>query len=147
FFTGTLANTDVPQTTIDASNLLVMPTGSTTTQGGGGQNEVQVLTYSATGGSFSLSFNGQTTAPIAFNATTATVQTALQGLTTVGAGNVTVAGAGFAGNIGSFTLTFVGALANTNVSQVNINTAAVSANTFQDGGGGLNEVQQITETA
>lgn len=47
------------------------------------------------GGTFTLSYGGQTTGPIAFNAPatgTGSVQTALQGLSSVGAGNMTVAG-------------------------------------------------------
>lgn len=36
--------------------------------------------------------DGQSTAPVAYNATTGTLQTALEGLSTVGAGNVTVGG-------------------------------------------------------
>lgn len=43
-------------------------------------------------GTFTLSYNGQTTAGLAYNATAAAVQTALQGLTSVGATNATVSG-------------------------------------------------------
>jgi YD repeat-containing protein len=50
------------------------------------------LTGGPTGGTFTLSFGGQTTAAIAYNATAATVQAALQALSTIGAGNVLVAG-------------------------------------------------------
>lgn len=47
---------------------------------------------SATGGTFTLTVGGQTTAPIAYNARAAQVQAALAALSTVGAGNVTVTG-------------------------------------------------------
>jgi hypothetical protein len=47
---------------------------------------------SALSGTFTLSYAGQTTSAIAYNASTSTVQTALQALSTIGAGNVTVTG-------------------------------------------------------
>ena len=68
-----------------------------------------VTITSATGGTFTLTFNGQTTAPIAYNATAATVQAALAALSTVFASSVTVTGA--AG--GPFTVSLVGLLATT----------------------------------
>ncbi len=57
-------------------------------------NDVQTLSIggSPTGGSFTLSFGGQTTAAIPFNATSAQVQTALQALASIGAGNVACGG-------------------------------------------------------
>jgi hypothetical protein len=58
-------------------------------------------------GTFTISYLGQTTAGLAYNAAAATVQTALQGLSTVGSGNATVAGS--AG--GPYTVTFASALA------------------------------------
>lgn len=65
-----------------------------------------VTVSDATGGTFKLSYQGQTTAAIAYNATAAAVQTALAALTTVGTGNVAVTGnAG-----GPWTVTFVGTL-------------------------------------
>ena len=44
----------------------------------------------AVSGTFKLGYAGQLTSPIAYNATAATVQAALAGLSTIGAGNVTV---------------------------------------------------------
>lgn len=58
-------------------------------------------------GTFTLTYKGQTTAGIAYNATSAAVQTALQGLATIGASNVNVTGS--AG--GPYTVQFVGTLA------------------------------------
>lgn len=46
----------------------------------------------AVGGTFPLTYAGQTTTQIAWNATAETVQAALEALSTVGAGNVTVTG-------------------------------------------------------
>lgn len=50
------------------------------------------LTGSPTGGTFTLTVGGQTTAAIAYNATTTAVQAALAALSTVGSGNVLVTG-------------------------------------------------------
>jgi hypothetical protein len=72
-------------------------------------NDVQTVTVNGvpTGGTFTLAFNGSApTVPIAFNAAAATVQTALTNLSTIGAGNVAVSGAG------PYTVTFQGTLAN-----------------------------------
>ena len=50
------------------------------------------ITGSPTGGTFTLTYKGQTTAGIAYNAAASAVQTALVGLSTVGTGNATVSG-------------------------------------------------------
>lgn len=72
------------------------------------QSEAQVVTIDATGGTFTAAFKGSApTAGIAENVTAATFQTALEGLSTIGAGNVSVSGS--AG--GPFTVKFQGALA------------------------------------
>jgi hypothetical protein len=80
-------------------------------------NEVEKVLVSATSGTYTLSFQGQTTAPLAYNATSAEVQVALEALSTIGSGNVSVTsgGGGFAGN---HDVTFQGVLADTNVSQL-----------------------------
>jgi RHS repeat-associated protein len=69
------------------------------------------LTGSPTGGTFTLTFRGQTTAPLAYNADAPTVQSALQALSTIGAGNALVSGP--AG--GPWQVQFAGALAGTYV--------------------------------
>jgi hypothetical protein len=92
---------------------LVYRTGTAPTPTGAGTNEVQTITITGapTGGTFSLSLSGQTTPALAFNASTAAVQSALQALSTIGAGNATVTGT--AGS--SYVVTFVSGLAATNV--------------------------------
>jgi hypothetical protein len=70
---------------------------------------VHLVTVTATGGTFTLTFAAVTTTAIAEAATAATVQAALVALATVGTGNVAVTGA--AG--GPFTVTFTGTLAAT----------------------------------
>lgn len=59
-------------------------------------NEKQTVTLSGTptGGTFTLTYKGQTTAGIAYNATNTVVQAALEALSTIGTGNATVTGSG-----------------------------------------------------
>ena len=73
-----------------------------------GTNEVQrvTLTGSPTGGHFTLTFEGQKTGNIAYNASSADVKSALESLSNIGAGNVSVSG----GAGGPWTITFQGAL-------------------------------------
>src|SRR3954470_10040189 len=73
-------------------------------------NEVQGIRIgSCTGGSYRLSFKGQQTGPIACNAPNADIQGALEALSTIGPGNVSVGGA-FPSRV-----TFIGALGNADV--------------------------------
>jgi len=67
-------------------------------------NEVQTLTSTATGGTFTISLEGSTTTPIAFNATGATVQAALEATVALNPGDITVTG----GASGPWVVTFVG---------------------------------------
>jgi hypothetical protein len=58
----------------------------------------QSVTVKATAGTFTLAFNGQPTAPLQFNATVAEVQTALNGLSTIGGSGGTATVWGGPGN-------------------------------------------------
>ncbi len=62
--------------------------------GSGGTNEVQTVTITGTpaGGDFTLTFQGQTTAAIAYNAIASVVEDRLEALSTIGQGNVRVTG-------------------------------------------------------
>jgi hypothetical protein len=72
-------------------------------------NQTYTVTLgSPSAGNFTLTFNAQTTAPITYNATASAVQTALQALSTIGAGNAIVSG-----TVGNYTVTFVGTLGQT----------------------------------
>jgi hypothetical protein len=72
---------------------------------------VQVVTLAASGGSFTLTYAGQETGPLAFDVAAAAVQSALEGLGRIGAGNVAVAGP----DGGPFELRFGGELTGKNV--------------------------------
>jgi len=90
-----------------------------------GKNEVQKLSFTGvpTSGDFTLDFNGEITASIAYNATTSAIETALEALT--GLTNVAVTG-----SIGStLTVTFTGNVALTNVAELIVNTNTLSNGT------------------
>lgn len=85
--------------------------GGTIKTNGNATAEIQTITITGTptGGTFALGFQGQITAPIAFNASAANVQTALQALSTIGSSNITCTGAGLPG--AAVVCTFAAALA------------------------------------
>ena len=75
------------------STPIVMMTASNAGLTGGSGGTTQTVTISGSpSGNFTLTYLGQTTGSIAYNATAATVQTALAALSTVGSGNVSVTG-------------------------------------------------------
>ncbi|WP_399553823.1 hypothetical protein OG473_39825 (plasmid) [Streptomyces anulatus] len=78
-------------------------------------NEVQTLTVTGapTGGTFTITWSGQTTAALAYNATAAQVQTALEALSNIAPGDVAVTGA----TGGPWTLTWGGTQLGENVAQ------------------------------
>lgn len=71
------------------------------------ENDWTVGVGAASAGTFTLTYKGQTTAGIAYNATSAAVQSALRALSTIGATGCTVSGAA-----PTWVVTFTGALAN-----------------------------------
>ena len=98
---------------------------STATNGGpGGASEVQRITVNATSGTYTLRFAGQQTAALAYNATAAQIQAALEALSTVGAGNVAVALDG-----DRFVVTYQGALAATDQPLLLVNQAGLVGGT------------------
>lgn len=95
-----------------------------------GNNEVQTvtLTGSPAGGNFTLTFGGNTTANIAYNASAATVQTRLEALASIGSGNVSVTGS--AG--GPWTVQFIGSLALANQAQMTKDASGLTGGTSPD---------------
>lgn len=63
-----------------------------------------------TAGTFTLTYNGETTGSLAYNASAASIQTALAGLSTIGSGNVQVT-ASSTPTAGSYIIKFIGAMA------------------------------------
>jgi hypothetical protein len=101
---------------------------------------VQTLTVDAGAGTYKLGFQGQITGDIASGASAGEVQTALQGLSSIGAGNLTVTGGpGAAGGGTPYTLTFAGARANARMPLIEV----VAGSTPLSGGAGTATVAQV----
>jgi hypothetical protein len=93
-------------------------------------NEVQTVTITGgpTGGTFTLTYGGQTTATIAYNATAAAVRTALGAISSVGgAGNVAVTGG--PGPTTPYVVTFKGTLGMTDVALMTASAASLTGGT------------------
>ncbi|MBX3081718.1 MAG: hypothetical protein KF716_08780 [Anaerolineae bacterium] len=87
-----------------------------------GVTSVQTITLSGspTGGTFTLTFRGETTTGIAHDANAAAVQSALQALSSIGSGNATVSGSG------PYVVTFAGDLAEQAVELLIANGSSLS---------------------
>lgn len=104
-------------------------------------NEIQTLTFDATGGVYTVSFDGETSASLTYLNTsgdTAVILAALEGMSSINPGDVTVARGTPVGNVTIFTVTFVGAWAAKNV-------PAIAVTESLTGGSGT-LVQATTQT-
>jgi hypothetical protein len=91
----------------------------------GRSNEVQQFDLgAASAGTFTISFDGETTANIAYNAATATVQAALEALSNIDPGDVTVTGGPLPGT--AVVITFGGRHAGKDVPQITINAGGLT---------------------
>ena len=105
------------------------------------RDEVQELTVGAEGGTFQLEYEGQKTSPIAFDASAASVQAALEALPGFPPGSLTVTGGpGDQNATNPYILSFGGSLADRNVAlvrsdgaQLQGSTTAVNVSTATDG--------------
>jgi hypothetical protein len=103
-----------------------IPLGKITASGkygpyAGRTSEIQTITISATGGTFTATFEGATTAAVAWDASAATFKTALEALATIQPGDITVTKAGDV-----FTVTFVGKFAGENVTVMTTNAGSLT---------------------
>lgn len=100
-------------------------------------NEIQTLSVPNTVTTFTITANGGTTSTLAFGATAAQVQAALDAVSAVGTGNTSVSSAGTNPQI--YTVTYVNGLGNQNLAQatgaVTGGTGTITAATTQQGGG------------
>jgi hypothetical protein len=139
---------------VNQSSLSVLsgaPVTITTIQAGSttGTNEVQrYVVRGATGGTYTLSFRGQTTSALTHDDSVADIDTALEALSTIGAGNVSVAAlsddTGYA-----YSVTFQGDLANEDVPLLTAATGSLTGGTVyvsttQTAIAGVNEIQGVT---
>jgi hypothetical protein len=128
-WTGAFAASEVNPIRVDGTNLVGNGdvTVETTTPGTTKSDEIVQFTYEATAGTYTLSYGGETTSSIAYNASTSTIRSALQALPTIGGGNVQVyGGKSTAADRWSFWLVFSGDLAGTNVGDVGIDVSGLT---------------------
>lgn len=156
-FGGALAGTNVPELIGDATSLTqgtgtAVPT--TTQQGAAGVAETQTITVAATGGVFTVTYDGQTTGDLAWNISAADLQTALLGLSSIADDGLTVAG-GPGDELGTapYTVTWradLGSLPELFTTTATGLTGGASTAAVAQGNAGTNpvqETQEITVTA
>lgn len=111
-----------------------IPLGKVTASGlyapySGPRSEVQTVTITGgpTGGSYTLTFSGQTTAAIPYNATAAQVKSALEALSNVDVGDVAVSGGPHPGT--AVVVTFGGQYLGEDVAQMTASGASLTGGT------------------
>jgi hypothetical protein len=147
-FLATYEDTDVPQLTIDTGSLTGGGSISTLLQGNtpNQRNEIQRIIVNASGGTFTLTFDGQTTGNISVGATAGDLQTALEGLSNIDPGDVSVSGAGT--SVAPYLVEFEGQYAATNVPQLTgsvggLTGGSVTVTTLTQGEPPVNEQQAM----
>lgn len=127
-FDGRFSGRPAPMIVVDTSRLTggSSTIANTTTGVVGGTNEVQTETVTASGGTRTLAVTNpntgevQTTGALAYNANAATIQAALEGLSNVAVGDITVTGSG------PYVYTFGGAYANKDVALIVVGTGSLT---------------------
>ncbi|MFE0207002.1 hypothetical protein [Streptomyces sp. NPDC058985] len=111
-----------------------IPLGKVTASGlyapyAGPRSEVQTVTITGgpTGGTYTLTFSGQTTAGIPYNATAAQVKTALEALSNINVGDVAVSGGPHPGT--AMSVTFGGQYLSDDVAQMTASAASLTGGT------------------
>jgi hypothetical protein len=130
-FQGAYAGTDVPQMTGSGTNLVIA-------------NEMQYVEIVATGGTFTLTYSGQTTGAINWNASAAAVQTALEALSNLAPGDVQVDLDYQNAGGGAYVITFMGTLEGDNLALITANGTnltgpghSITVSAIQDGSQGI----------
>jgi hypothetical protein len=104
-------------------------------------NEVQQIAVNATGGTFTVSYAGQTTSAIAYNATAAVLLAALEALSNIPAGALRVTQTVSASPLFTYLIEFGGSLGETNVAAVTTGVGSLT------GGTGAATVTTVTSGA
>ncbi len=92
-------------------------------------NETQTLAIAAGAGTYTLSFKGQTTGPIAYDASASLVESELNALSTIGGEGASVTVTGGVGDPGAtnpYLITFTGSLAGIKVEQLSVDGGSLS---------------------
>lgn len=92
-------------------------------------NEIQQIAVNATGGTFTITYAGQTTAAIAYNATPAVVLLALENLSNIPAGALRVTQTVSASPVFTYQIEFGGSLGETDVASVTTGAGSLTGGT------------------
>lgn len=127
------SGTHYPNGFIPSGMLLAKITSGTGTgmygpyAGSASEGQTVTITGTPTGGTFTLTLDGETTAGIAYNATATTVQTALEALSNVTSGDATVTGGPGPGT--PYVVTFAGRYLGRDVPQMTASAASLTGGT------------------
>ena len=129
--TGTLDNGDLTAFTVDSTALK-----------DSGIAEVQTLSIEGAGetpddGHYHITYAGQTTGEIAWDATTATIDTAVEALANIGAGNVQCVAAAPLADGADLVITFMGTLDNGDLAAITVDSTALKDS-------GIAEIQTLS---
>jgi hypothetical protein len=91
---------------------------------GGGQNEIQLIASSATGGTFTITYSAQTTTALDWDSTAQEVEDALVALSNIAPGDVNVTGVA-----GQWYIEFMGTLAQTNIAALTLGVGSLTGGT------------------
>jgi hypothetical protein len=155
-FTGILSGLNLPLMTADGSNLLGAASGVVSTIISGSKNEVQAVfqrdIFIVSG--FELTFDGESTQPLASNSPIRFVESALAALPNIGKGNVSVTGTIEDRDViyrGPWRVEFIGKLANTNVPMMTVRPGSntpinppYTVSLIVQGGPGVKDTQRVT---
>ena len=122
-FTAALAATNVAQITANDDLLQHSIAVSQAVQTPLNEQQQVAITGNPTGGTFTLTFDGQTTAAIVYNPANATVDTRLEDLSNIGAGDITITGGTLPAT--AIIVEFGGSLAATNVAQMTADASSL----------------------
>jgi NHL repeat len=114
-------------------------------------DESQFFYVVATGGTYTLTFDGKTTTSISYNASSFTVQSRLRALSSIGSSNVNVTGTA---STAGLTVNFTGSLVGTDLEQLTVNTEDLTGptpeafvSTLANGSGGSGSNYEVCAVA
>ena len=152
-FIDNLAAKDLQLLVANGNNLTGASAAFVSTENDGTNNERQRISNPLDNRQdLTITFGGSTSIPIPYNSSLSTVQSAIEGITGIGAGNVSITGDitdRDAAYTGPYIVDFIGALANSNVAAMIAAPTDYVVTTDWNGGsaGGQNEKQLINVNA
>ncbi|MBC8472470.1 MAG: flagellar hook-basal body complex protein [Planctomycetes bacterium] len=123
---GSSPTTDLTMDITATTTLNDVLTWLNTNEGTAAIDEQQTISSTATGGTFTMSFGGQTTGALTWDDSAADIQAALEALSTIGAGNVTCAGGPLPAGV---TATFAGTLAGQDAAMITVDNTNMTGGT------------------